>query len=108
MDGHPSRPHYENMFRGTQNVFVDFDYTLKGTFNRANITFNFRCVMATGYMGQKNHIVAPWWASVKLANKNSIVLKFDQMHITLSPYWFLKTKGVHKQGDIMFIIIDIF
>ena len=107
MDGHPSRRHFGNMFRGTRNVFVDFDYRLRGTFNRNNKTFNFRCIMATGSMGQKNNIVALWWASVKLTSKNSIVLKFDQMHITLSPYWFLKTIDFNKQGDIMFIIVDI-
>ena len=41
-----------------------------------------------------------------------MVLNFDQMHIILSPYSFLKTAGFHKHGDIMFIaytiIIQIF
>ena len=36
-----------------------------------------------------------------------MVLNFDQIHIILSPYSFLKTAGFHKQGDIILIVIHI-
>ncbi len=48
--------------------------------------------MATGYMGKKSHMLALWWAGVKLIDKKLMVLNFDQMHIILSPYSFLKTE----------------